>query len=175
MRVIAIPVDERNADFTLLALTDAARARRVRLDDLAYVRKEPDGKVAIRQTGDTTPKKGAVKGGLVGALIGLAAPPLLGATAIGAAAGALWGRLRDKGIEDKRMKALVEPLEAGQGMVFALGDDASIDAIARKVDELSDGQVATFTFDPDEQAAIEEMASMDFRIPSSDDHTPRVF
>ena len=171
MRVIAIPVAERDVEFTLGALQDAARAGRVSLDDLAYVHKDESGKVEIRQTRDTTPKKGAVKGGLVGAVIGLAAPPLLGAAVIGAGAGALWGRLRDKGIDDNRMKAFVEPLEAGQGMVFALGDDASIDAIEGKVEELSDGKIATLTFDAGDEAALREMA---VEIPRRDELTPRI-
>ena len=168
---VAIPVEERNAEFTLGALQDAARAGRVSLDDLAYVHKGPDGKVEIRQTKDVTPKKGAVKGGLVGAVIGLAAPPLLGAAVVGAGAGALWGRLRDKGLDDKRMKAFVEPLEAGEGMVFALGDDASIDAIADKVEELSDGKTATLRFDAGDEAALREMA---VEIPRRDELSPRI-
>ena len=49
---------------------------------LAAARK--DGKVVVRQTADHLGRKGAGWGGGVGVLVGLAAPPLLAATVVGA-------------------------------------------------------------------------------------------
>ena len=165
MRVIGIQVrDQHHGEFVAEALQTAAMYKRVTLEDLAIVTKESDGTVKIHQTKDITPKKGAVRGGLVGVVIGLAAPPLLGAAAVGAGLGALWGRLRDKGVDDDTMKKFVEPLEAGQAVVFALGDDASIAAIEDKVQELSDGKAHIVTFDPDGEEEL-RAAAQDMPLP----------
>src|SRR5262249_51272688 len=155
-----IPVtDQEHGEFVVESLQGAVERKQVTLEDLALVVKEPDGKVRIHQTKDITPGKGAVRGGLVGAVIGLAAPPLLGLTVLGAGAGALWGKLRDKGVDDKLMKNVVEPLESGHGVVFALGDDASIAAIEARVRELTRGEITTFTFDPDDESELRAMAA----------------
>jgi uncharacterized membrane protein len=159
VRVIGIPVkDQEHGEFVISSLEDAIERKQVTLEDLALVVKEEDGKVRIHQTKDVTPGKGAVRGGLVGAVIGLAAPPLLGVAALGAGAGALWGRLRDKGVDDQLMKHVVAPLEAGQAVVFALGDDASIAAIEARVREVTKGDMASFTFDPDDESELRAMA-----------------
>jgi uncharacterized membrane protein len=159
MQVIGIPVtDQEHGEFVVASLQDAVERKQVTLEDLALVVKEPDGKVKIHQTKDATPGKGAFRGGLVGAVIGLAAPPLLGLTVLGAGAGALWGKLRDKGVDDKLMKNVVEPLEAGHGVVFAMGDDASITAIEARVRELTKGDMTTFTFDPDDESDLRAIA-----------------
>jgi uncharacterized membrane protein len=159
MRVIGIPVtDQAHGEFVVESLQGAVERKQVTLEDLALVVKDPDGKVRIHQTKDITPGKGAFRGGLIGAVIGLAAPPLLGLTVLGAGAGALWGKLRDKGVDDNLMKNVVEPLESGHGVVFALGDDASIAAIEARVRELTKGDITTFTFDPDDESELRAMA-----------------
>ncbi len=167
MKVIGIQVENRDrGDFVIDALQAALAQKRVTLEDIALVTKDDDGTVRIHQSKDITPKKGAVRGSLVGAVIGLAAPPLLGAAVVGAGVGALWGKLRDRGIDDDTMKKLVEPLEQGQAIVFALGDDASIDAISARVEELSIGGVQAFTFDPDDENAL-YAAAQDIRLPDT--------
>jgi uncharacterized membrane protein len=167
MKVIGIQVENRDrGDFVIDALQTALAQKRVTLDDIALVTKDDDGTVRIHQTKDITTKKGAVRGTLVGAVIGLAAPPLLGAAVVGAGVGALWGKLRDRGIDDDTMKKLVEPLHQGQAIVFALGDDASIDAISARVAELSIGGVQSFTFDPDDENEL-RAAAQDIRLPDS--------
>ena len=167
MKVIGIQVADRDrGDFVVDALQSALAEKRVTLEDIALVTKDPDGTVRIHQTKDITPKKGAVRGGLVGVVIGLAAPPLLGAAVVGAGVGALWGKLRDKGVDDDTMKKLVQPLEEGHAIVFALGDDASIDAIAAKVKELAIDGLLAFTFDPDDDNALRAAAD-DIRLPDT--------
>jgi len=159
MQVIGIPVtDQEHGEFVIESLQGAVERKQVTLEDLALVVKEPDGKVKIHQTKDMTPGKGAFRGGLVGAVIGLAAPPLLGLIVLGAGAGALWGKLRDKGVDDNLMKNVVEPLQSGHGVVFAMGDDASIAAIEARVRELTKGDITTFTFDPDDESDLRAIA-----------------
>ena len=161
MRVIGIKVKDQEAgEFVLESLHRAIDAERVKLEDMALVTKEADGKVKIHQTKDSTPGKGAFKGGLVGAVVGLAAPPLLGAALVGAGAGAIWGKFRDRGVNDKMMAQIADTLEQGQAMVFALGEDSQIDAIDQRIKELSDGEFVTFTLDAEGESALREIADL---------------
>jgi uncharacterized membrane protein len=160
VRVIGIEAkDQAQGEFIIESLIRAVEAERVTLEDMALVTKEADGTVKIHQTKDATASKGAFKGGLVGAVIGLAAPPLLAATVVGAGAGALWGKLRDRGVSDRGMKDVADTLERGQAIVFALGDDAAIQAIDDRVRELTNGEIATFTVDGEGEAALKEIAA----------------
>jgi uncharacterized membrane protein len=159
VKIIGIKVDSTDqADFVVESLRLAMEAKRVTLEDVAVVVKDDEGKVHIHQTKDVTVGKGAKRGTLVGAIVGLAAPPLLGAAAVGAGIGALWGKFRDRGIDDKQMKNIGEMIAAGQAVVFALGDDASIEAIGERVKELTKGDMQTFTIDPDNEAIVREAA-----------------
>jgi uncharacterized membrane protein len=159
VKVIGIKVDnEERGEFVLESLRTAVAAERVTLDDLALVTKDEKGEVHIQQTKDVTTGKGARRGLLVGALVGLAAPPLLGAAAVGGGIGALWGKFRDRGIDDDLMKRVGGMIAEGQAVVFALGDNASIDAVNGRVREVGGGDVETFTIDDNNEALVREAA-----------------
>jgi uncharacterized membrane protein len=53
----------------------------------------------------------------------------------------------DTGIKDKVMKSFGEDLPEGHGIVFALGDEQAITALAGRVDELTDGKTVPIRFD----------------------------
>ncbi len=55
---------------------------------MILVEKDTEDKVSVDETGDRLGRKGMGWGGGVGLLVGLAAPQLLGAVVVGAAAGA---------------------------------------------------------------------------------------
>jgi uncharacterized membrane protein len=159
VKIIGIKVETVDrGEFVLDALQAAAKANRVTLDDLALVTKDDEGKVQIRQTKDVTVGKGAKRGTLVGALVGLAAPPILGAAAVGAGIGAVWGKFRDRGVDDDLMKRVGGMIAEGQAVVFAMGDNASIDAIEAKVAEQNDEQITSFTIDDNNEALVREAA-----------------
>ena len=159
MKVIGIKADRLDqAEWVVETLKTAVEKKRVTLEDIALVTKDDEGKIHIHQTKDVTPGKGAKRGTLVGALVGLAAPPLLGAAALGAGLGAVWGKLRDRGVDDDLMKKVGGMIKEGEAVVFALGDDASIDAIDNRVRELTDGNALTFTIDKDDEALVREMS-----------------
>ena len=159
MKVIGIKTDSRaDGEFVLESLKTAVREKRVTLDDMALVTRDAEGKVQIEQTGDATPEHGAKRGALVGALVGLAAPPLLGAAAVGAGLGALWGKFRDRGVDDDLMKRVGEMMEEGQTVVFAVGADASIEAVAARVKEVTGGAMETFVLSEGDTALVEEVA-----------------
>jgi uncharacterized membrane protein len=160
VKVIGIKTDSRaDGEFVLEALSAAVREKRVALDDIALVSRDDKGKVQIEQTGDVTPGSGAKRGALVGALVGLAAPPLLGAAAVGAGLGALWGKFRDRGVDDHLMNRVGGMISEGETVVFAVGADASIEAVEARVRDVSGGSMETFVLSEGDSALVEEAAA----------------
>ena len=74
------------------AYTKLAGDGKIVTDGVAVVIKDADGEVHVQETGDHLGRKGVEAGAGVGLVIGLFAPPLLAATAVGAAAGGLAGK-----------------------------------------------------------------------------------
>jgi uncharacterized membrane protein len=56
----------------------------------------------------------------------------------------------DTGIKDKVMKSFGDDLPEGHGIVFALGDEEAIAALADRVDQLTDGKTTPIRFDVDD-------------------------
>jgi arylsulfatase len=98
-------------------------------EGIALVVKDADGEVHVQETGDHLGKKGAKVGGGVGLVIGLFAPPLLAATAVGAAAGAVVGKFArhrvQAGIGDK----LDDALPPGSAGVIAIYEHEHADIV----------------------------------------------
>jgi len=99
-------------------------------DGVALVVKDAQGQVQVKETGDHLGRKGVKVGAGAGVAIGLLAPPLLAATAVGAAVGGLAGKFarhRAKaGIGDK----LDEALPPGSAGIIAIHEHAGADAVA---------------------------------------------
>jgi len=72
----------------------------------------------------------------------------------------LRSRFTDRGINDKMMKRAGDELGENGAIVFALGADASVDAVAAKVKELTDGALETFIVaeDKDDDGLLREAA-----------------
>ena len=99
-------------------------------DGVALVVKDADGEVHVQETGDHLGRKGVEVGGGVGLVVGLFAPPLLAATAVGAAAGALAGKFArhrvQAGIGDK----MDDALPPGSAGIIAIYEHDGADAVA---------------------------------------------
>ena len=131
------------------------------LEDAAIVTRVGT-KVRITQTRDVTPRTGAVSGAWLGILAGLflgPGGPLIGG-ALGAAAGGLFGKLRDKGIDDDQMKQMGEELADGESALFLLIRDCHR---ARALHEVSrfPGRLLATTADPELAAAVRERLTVD--------------
>ena len=114
-------VDAARADFD--SLVGLVKAKTVRVEGVILVSHELDGTVTVVDTGDHVGRKGAGWGAGVGLAVGLFAPPLLAAVAVGAAGGAIVGKFADHqlkaGIRDKIGTAL----PAGSAGIIAVLDD----------------------------------------------------
>jgi uncharacterized membrane protein len=110
---------EVRAEEVRLALLKMQKGYLIDLEDAVVVVRDEQGRVKLRQLYNLT-AAGAVSGGFWGALVGLIfLNPLFG-MAIGAAAGAISGALRDVGIDDNFMRELGETLKPGTAALCVL-------------------------------------------------------
>ena len=91
--------------------------------------RDASGKVDVHEHGDRTSAGGATLGAVGGLVVGLFAPPLLAATAIGAAIGAGLGALRKRHEEKKMGVDVEEYLPPGSSAVVAVVDDQYADKV----------------------------------------------
>jgi uncharacterized membrane protein len=157
--ILAVVLDKpTRATELLVALTHLAGEGKVRLHDAVIVAKGEDGKTQIVETVDVTPAKGALSGtwwGMLGGLL-IGGPVFLAAAIGGAAAGALYGKLVDRGLEDGWVKDMAEWIDPGTSALLLLVD-AGLDAAV--IEELKRfegiGRVATTTLPAGTKAEIE--------------------
>ena len=102
----------------------------VTADGIVLVTKDAAGEVTVEETGDHLGKKGAVAGGGVGLVIGLFAPPLLAATAIGAGLGAVAGKLARKRLESGIGEKMDDALPPGSAGIIAIYEHDDADTVA---------------------------------------------
>src|SRR6478609_1157192 len=93
--------------------------------------RDKDGKVQVKEHGDKSVGHGAAWGAGAGVVVGLFAPPLLAATAVGAGIGAILGKIK-KGREEKKFGVDVdEYLAPGTSAVVAVVDDKWADNVEK--------------------------------------------
>ena len=119
--------DAATQDFK--TLKDAESAGDYKVVAAVVMHRDVDGKVEVDEHGDKRTALGTVLGGSVGLVVGLFAPPLLAATAIGAGIGALLGHLTKRHEEKKLGVELEEYLPAGSSAVVAVVDDTYADKV----------------------------------------------
>ena len=144
--------DAATADYTTLKAAQNA-------DDLEIVssvvmHRGDDGRVAVDEHGTGQVSSGAWIGGAAGLVVGLFAPPLLAATALGAGVGAIAGKIAKTHEEKKMGIELEEYLPKGSSAIVAVIDDryldridAALDKAVKKVDK---------AIDRDDYAALEK-------------------
>jgi uncharacterized membrane protein len=89
--------------------------------DAAVIHKGADGKVHVNKD-ETSTRKGAWGGAVVGAVVGILFPPsIIAGAAIGALAGGVGGHIF-KGMSRSDMKDLGELLDEGQAGLLVVGD-----------------------------------------------------
>lgn len=128
---VAYP-DARTAEAVRAELIQATKEHLVRLEDAVVVEHEHGGKIKLHQAMSTT-GAGAAGGALWGGLIGLLfLAPLFG-MAIGAASGAVGGKMADVGVNDNFMKALGAKLPPGGAALIVLGSTDARDKVIERV------------------------------------------
>jgi uncharacterized membrane protein len=157
--ILAVVLDKPNrATELLITLTNLSKEGKVRLHDAVIVAKNEAGKTQIVETVDVTPAKGALSGtwwGMLGGLL-VGGPVFLAAAIGGAAAGALYGKLVDRGLVDSWVKEMAEWIDPDTSALLLL-IDAGLDPAV--IDELKRfegiGRVATTTLPAGVKAEVE--------------------
>jgi uncharacterized membrane protein len=95
--------------------------------------RDADGTVDVLEKGTGQVAAGSLIGGSVGVLVGLFAPPLLAATAVGAGLGALTGELTKKHDEKQLGVELQEYLPPNSSAVVVVLDNRYLDRVERSL------------------------------------------
>ena len=102
----------------------------IETDGVALVTKDADGELHVQETGDHLGRKGVKVGAGAGLVLGLFAPPLLAATAVGAAAGGIAGKFARKRMEAGIGEKMDDALPAGSAGIIAIYEHDGADAVA---------------------------------------------
>jgi uncharacterized membrane protein len=126
------------------AVVKLAEDNTITIEGIAVVQKDSDGEVHVSETGDHLGRKGLKAGGGVGLVVGLFAPPLLAATAVGAVAGGVVGKFAKHRLQSgigEKMDAALPPNSAGVIAVYASDDAAAVDAALANAVKKSVGHI----------------------------------
>jgi uncharacterized membrane protein len=99
------------------------------VEGVALVTVDADGTVAVQETGDHLGRRGVKLGGGVGLVVGLFAPPLLAATAIGAAAGGLVAKFAQHKVSSGLGDKPGDALPPGSAGILAIYDRTKTDLV----------------------------------------------
>ena len=162
-QILVLSLDKPSrASELLLTLSNLATEKKLRMHDAVIVAKDDEGRSRTVQTVDVTPAKGALAGSWWGVFAGLllGGPALLVGVLGGAAAGALYGRLVDRGLDDGWVKDMAEWVPPGTSALLLLVDagfDHQVVTELRRFEGI--GHVAFTTLPPDTKAEIESALS----------------
>lgn len=161
--ILAIVLDKpTRANEVLLALANLQSEGKVKMHDAVIVAKGDDGKARVLETTDVTPTKGALGGawwGLFGSLL-VGGPAALGVILGGVAAGALYGKLVDRGLEDDWVKGMADWIDPGTSALLLLVDHDFDPAVVGELRRFEGtGEVAYTTLPSEARAEIEAALS----------------
>jgi uncharacterized membrane protein len=126
----------------------------IELGDAVIAVRDAKGRVKLNQLFHTTAAS-AVSGAFWGTLIGfIFLMPLVG-TAVGAASGALGGKLMDVGINDQFMKDAAQALQPGTAGLFLLIRKMTTDKVLEDLQGVG-GTVMRTSFDHTKEAALRD-------------------
>ncbi|HEY3560149.1 MAG TPA: DUF1269 domain-containing protein [Kribbella sp.] len=127
--LVVLGVDSREDAERVIELTEElAKQELLQRADAAIAYKDAKGKVRIQQTMNLT-AAGAAGGALWGTLIGLIFLNPLAGMVVGAATGAISGKLTDIGISDQLIKDVGRELQEDHAAVFLLARSATVDRV----------------------------------------------
>jgi uncharacterized membrane protein len=124
--VIAYPEEQRAVE--VLTTLKQLRSNMMGLEDAFYVTKDIEGDTKVHHSVHLT-RKGAGWGALGGLLIGALLFTPIALAVVGAAAGALFVKLADMGIDQKFVKDLSAQLKPNSSAIFLLVRNVSPDKV----------------------------------------------
>lgn len=137
----------------LVNVMNMAQEGAIQLSDAVIITKSQDGRGQVQQTVEVTPARGALIGGWLGLFGSLFLGPL--AIAGGAAAGAIYGKVTDRGLDDGWIKQMAEWLEPGGSALLLLGSINDQQTLVRELGRY-EGQLVTTDLPPHIRMELEE-------------------
>ena len=106
-------------------LRQARKAHIITVRAMARVWRDEDGQLQIKESSDPDGRRGALAGGIIGAIIGLLGGPggVLVAGAAGALVGGLTAKIIDSGVPDPNLQVIGQSLLPGDSAVVVIVDD----------------------------------------------------
>jgi uncharacterized membrane protein len=151
--VIAFP-DEAKAEEVRQKLLAMQKEYLIELGDAVIAVKDDQSRIKLNQLLNTT-AVGAVSGTFWGSLIGLIFLMPLAGAAIGAASGAIGGKLTDIGINDKWMKEVAAAIQPGTAALFLLIRKVTADKVLDRL-KGEGGTVMQTSLDHTKEVALQE-------------------
>src|SRR5215213_4144345 len=152
LAAIAYP-DQNTAAEAAAALQRMQKELLIELEDVAWVTKAQDGKMKLHQGANLT-GAGAASGAMWGFLFVV---PVAG-LALGAASGALAGKLSDYGIDDKWIKDVANAITPGGSGLFVMARNTNTERVLPEMAKFG-GTVIRANLTTEQQQALEEALS----------------
>jgi uncharacterized membrane protein len=153
--VVAVFEDEATALDALRVVKEAHHEQQLKFSAYAVVRRDEEGKLHVKETGDPGGVSGAVSGGALGLAVGLLAGPVGLAAIAGAVMGSLAMKWFDSGVKNAEIRTAGESLKSGMAALVVLPEEGSEDLIAEKL-RLNGGTVTGAALEEEVAASTEE-------------------
>src|SRR5262245_55272114 len=112
------------------AIMELAESKSIKVQGVVLASKDANGEMHVNEAGDHAVRKGAKIAGGVGLVVGLFAPPLLAATAVGAGVGAAAGKFAKKRLESGIGEKMDDALPPGSAGIIAIYEHVDAEAVA---------------------------------------------
>jgi len=111
------------------AVMDLVEQKAIAVQGVVLASKDADGEMQVLEAGDHAVRKGATMLGGAGLVVGLFAPPLLAATAVGAGIGAAAGAFAKHRVESGIGEKLDDVLPDGSAALIAIYDSGDAETV----------------------------------------------
>jgi arylsulfatase len=115
------------------AIMDLVEEKAITVQGVVLATKDEHGDMKVIEAGDHAVRKGATLLGGAGLAVGLFAPPLLAATAVGAGIGAVAGKFAKHRLESGIADKLDDVLPAGSAALIAVYDSGDADKLQQAI------------------------------------------
>jgi len=156
LAVIAYPQQDTAAQ-AASALARMQKEYLIELEDVAWVTKNPEGKLKLHQGANLT-GAGAAGGAMWGFLFGLIFFVPVAGLALGAASGALAGHFADIGVDDKWAKEVAASIAPGGSALFVLARNSQNERVLPEMAKFG-GKVLKTSLSAEQQQSLEEALS----------------
>ncbi len=115
------------------AVMDLVEEKAITVQGVVLARKDEHGEMQVVEAGDHAVRKGATMLGGAGLVVGLFAPPLLAATAVGAGIGAVAGKFAKHRVESGIAEKFDDVLPVGSAALIAIYDSGDADKVQQAI------------------------------------------